>query len=310
MLYQEKDDLAKSEPLYNRAIEIEMDYRRKQAPEYNSGSLNQAYFNLAVLKEKQGKFNDAVGDLRKVIALDGKSVDAWLRLALLYDKQKDPSAAENAVQDGLKAVPDQPDLLLVGAMVYQEQDSAAKAEPMYQKVVEIELGYKRKPSPEYNAGTLGQAYFNLGGLRDKQGKFDEAIAYMKSVIEVQPDNPDAYNYIGYSYADKGIQLDDAQKYVESALKLDPNNAYYLDSMGWVYFKKELYPEAREQLEKALLNLKTAQKDDAVIYDHLAQVFLKLGLKADAVAQWKKALKLDPKNKDYSEKIQKNSAPDL
>jgi tetratricopeptide (TPR) repeat protein len=94
------------------------------------------------------------------------------------------------------------------------------------------------------------------------------------------------------------------------LKLDPNNSYYLDSLGWVYFKKGLYKDAQEQLEKSIKLLKIVQKDDAVIYDHLAQALMKLGQTTDAVTQWKKASQLDPNNKDYSQKIQKSVSPDL
>jgi len=133
---------------------------------------------------------------------------------------------------------------------------------------------------------------------------------MKKVIELRPDNGEAFNYIGYSYADKGIHLDEAQKYMETALKLEPENAYYWDSMGWVFYQKGQYSQAREYLEKALKFLKTRQKDDAVIYDHLAQTLVKLGQKDEAVTQWKKAIGLDPSNKDYPDKIAKNSSPDL
>ena len=264
----------------------------------------------AILNPASGAATQQPGENGPTVGTGRKEVDAWVRLALLYDKQKDLAGAEKAIEDALKAVPDHPELLLVQAMLYQEKEEGLKAAPLYQKVIEMEQAYKRKQAPEYNVGTLGQAYFNLGALMDKQGKFNEAIDDMKKVVDIEPDNPDAYNYIGYSYADRGIQLDDALKFVQDAVKLDPNNSYYLDSLGWVYYRKALYPQAQEQLEKAVQFLKTRQKDDAVIYDHLAQVLMKMGRKDDAVAQWKKALELDPANKDYAEKIQKNSSPDL
>lgn len=268
------------------------------------------HFRLAAAYEENQDYAQAEEQLREILKKDSKSVDAWEKLALLYDKQKDLAASEKAIADGLKAVPDHPDLLLIQAVLYHEEEKLPQAESIYQKVINIEREYKRKQAPEYSAGSLGQAYFNLGALLDKEGKFNDAIAQMKKVIEIEPQNADAYNYIGYSYADKGIQLDDALNYVQNAIKLDPSNSYYLDSLGWVYFKKEMYKDAEEQLGKALKNLKTQFKDDAVIYDHLAQVLVKLGQKDKAVAQWEKALKLDPENKDYSEKIDKNSSPDL
>jgi tetratricopeptide (TPR) repeat protein len=210
----------------------------------------------------------------------------------------------------LKAVPDHPELLLVQGMLLQESDKYAEALERYQKVIRIERGYRDKQAPEYNIGSLAQAYFNQGVALDKQGKFEDAIDSMKKVLEVQPGNAEAANYIGYSYADKGIRLDDAKRYMEDALKQDPENPYYLDSMGWVLFKRGDDAGAQAALEKAAQLLKTSQKDDAAIFDHLAQVYLKRGEKQRAVAQWKKAAELDPSNKDFPQKIQDNSAPGL
>lgn len=267
-------------------------------------------YRLSAAFEELEDFDSAEKQLLAILANDDKSLDAWVRLALLYDRQKKSDLAQKTVQDGLKVVPDHPELLLVQGMLFHEADKFAEALEQYQKVARIELTYQHRQAPEYNLGTLAQAYFNQGVVLDKQGKFDDAIASMKKVIDVQPDNADAYNYIGYSFADKGIQLDDAKRYMENALKLDPENPYYLDSMGWVHFKRGEYALAQASLEKAVENLKTSQKDDAVIFDHLAQVFLKQGQKQQAVAQWKKASALDPANKDFSEKIQANSAPGL
>jgi Tfp pilus assembly protein PilF len=128
---------------------------------------------------------------------------------------------------------------------------------------------------------------------------------MKKVVQLQPDNADAYNYIGYSFADKGINLDEARKDVETALKIEPENSYYLDSLGWVFYQKAQYQDARQQFEKAIKFLKTTVKDDAVIYEHLAETLIKLGLKDEAADKWEKASKLDPENKKYLEKIQKD-----
>ena len=56
-------------------------------------------------------------------------------------------------------------------------------------------------------------------------------------MELDDENPDALNYLGYMYAEDGIMLDQAQTLIEKALEIDPNNGAYIDSLGWVYFKK-------------------------------------------------------------------------
>jgi tetratricopeptide (TPR) repeat protein len=155
---------------------------------------------------------------------------------------------------------------------------------------------------------LVQAYFDLGVVLDKSGKFNDAMDCLKKVIQIQPDNAEAYNYLGYSYADKGISLPEAEKDVLSALKLDPQNAYYLDSLGWVYYQQKRFTDAKTQFEKSIELLpEKKQKDDATVYDHLAQTEIQLGQKDDAVAQWKKAAELDPANKDIAAHLQKNQS---
>jgi tetratricopeptide (TPR) repeat protein len=75
-------------------------------------------------------------------------------------------------------------------------------------------------------------------------------------------------------------------------------------LGWVYYRRSDFPGAKAQLEKAEDYLKDGQKDNAVVYDHLGEVFLKLGDKESALLQWQRAAQLDPDNKDYPVKISK------
>ena len=59
---------------------------------------------------------------------------------------------------------------------------------------------------------------------------------MEKVLEIDPNNAEALNFIGYSYADRGINLDEAEKMIVRALEIKPDNGYMMDSLGWVYFK--------------------------------------------------------------------------
>ena len=61
--------------------------------------------------------------------------------------------------------------------------------------------------------------------------------------------PEALNYLGYSYADKGINLEEALALIQKALKLKPDNGYMIDSLGWVYFKMGKHEEAVKALQK-------------------------------------------------------------
>jgi tetratricopeptide (TPR) repeat protein len=271
-------------------------------------------YRLSAAYAEMGDYAGAEKQLKAIIAqneknaeqsgLKNKDMDAWVRLIMLYDKQKDDAKTEQTIREAMGLNPDHPELILMKALFDHQQNRHAEAEKSYRRVIALESTLRGKRDADYDLGTLAQACFNLGALLDKQGRFNEAIEQMKRVVQLQPDNAEAYNFIGYSWADKGVNLDEAKKNIETALKLDPNNAYYLDSLGWVCFQKGKYADARANLEKSIKLRKTEQKDDAVIFDHLGEVFLKLDQKQEAAAQWEKAMQLDPDNRKYRDKLKK------
>lgn len=141
-------------------------------------------------------------------------------------------------------------------------------------------------------------YFALGAVYDKLGDSDKSIAFMRKVLELDPKHAHALNYIGYSYADRGINLDEAEKLTRQAVELLPDNGYILDSLGWVFFKQKRYAEARDTLEKAL----KMSADDPVIWEHLGDVYLALGDKAKAKEAYGKAIAIKPDTPGVKDKL--------
>jgi Flp pilus assembly protein TadD len=143
-------------------------------------------------------------------------------------------------------------------------------------------------------------YFNLGVLYDKAGDWQECIGQMRKVLQINPDHAQALNYIGYTYAEKGINLDEAENLIKRALELKPDDGYITDSLGWVYFKKGETEKAVAELEKA----HRLTPDDPVIAEHLGDVYAKNNLPEKAIRMYELAIKLDPKKTELREKIKK------
>ena len=98
---------------------------------------------------------------------------------------------------------------------------------------------------------LNQAQFQLGARYDETKNKEKSIASMKKAIELNPQNAAALNYLGYTWAEMGVQLDDAEALIQRALKIEPNDGFFIDSLGWVYYQKGDYSRAVEQLERAV-----------------------------------------------------------
>ncbi len=127
--------------------------------------------------------------------------------------------------------------------------------------------------------------YDLGLVYDRAGQFDESIQAMRKVLKMNPQNANALNYIGYSYADRGVHLDEALELLLKALLLKPEDGFIVDSVGWAYYQ-------RGELGQASVYLKRAYDmvpEEPTIAEHLGDLSLKKGEKEKALRYYREAL---------------------
>jgi Flp pilus assembly protein TadD len=108
-------------------------------------------------------------------------------------------------------------------------------------------------------------------LAEKLQRMDRVELNLRKVIALRPDNPHAYNALGYSFADRNTRLDEAKVLIDKAIELAPNDAFIMDSLGWVLFRQGRSQEALEILKKAY-----QIKPDPEIAIHIGEVLWTLG----------------------------------
>jgi len=110
-------------------------------------------------------------------------------------------------------------------------------------------------------------------------------------------NAVALNYVGYTYAERNDSLEYALQLVNRALDIDKDNGYYIDSRGWIFYMMARYEDALHELKRA-----SEIVEDAVIYEHLGDVYRQLNDGIKAREAYEKALELDPSNDALMEKL--------
>ena len=194
--------------------------------------------------------------------------------SLLADLGKvDEAAAEVR---GLLKGPGDRDTQLELAQIYEKGKRWADMAPLLDQAEKLSM------SDEDKAGV----HFTRGAMYERMKKFDAAETEFRKVLELDPDNAGAMNYLGYMLADRDVRLDEAYRLVRKALDLDPQNGAYLDSLGWVYYRQGKLNEAEGFLVQALDRI----GQDATVHDHLGDVYFKLGKTKDAITQWQASLK--------------------
>jgi len=124
---------------------------------------------------------------------------------------------------------------------------------------------------------------------EQAGRWRDAEKDLIKALEIEPDQPDVLNYLGYSWADRGEHLDQAIEMLQKAVRAQPNSGAIIDSLGWAYFRKGDIPQAVELLERAA----ELSPSDPDINDHLGDAYAKTsGRRLEAVFQWERVLTLE------------------
>jgi tetratricopeptide (TPR) repeat protein len=90
--------------------------------------------------------------------------------------------------------------------------------------------------------------FDLGEKAVKAKDFERALSLFKEVVRSDPENADAWNYIGFSHR-KLNQLDRALPAYQKALAIDPDHRGANEYLGELYLKTGELGKARELLRK-------------------------------------------------------------
>jgi tetratricopeptide (TPR) repeat protein len=191
------------------------------------------------------------------------------------------------MSEALEKEPLEPELYLFLGALHEEMGSYEKAVLTFKKGLELQSDSVR-------------LHFRLAVVYDKSGDKNACIEEMKAVIDLDPTHAEALNYLGYTYAELGINLDEAKVLIKRAMKHKPNDGYIIDSLGWVYYKLGLYKMAIKYLEEA----NTLAPDDATILEHLGDAHMKVNNPKKSLQYYKKSLeKKGEDTKALEQKIQ-------
>ncbi len=265
-----------------------------------------------------GKYLKAEEALKKNIEKDSRDIQSLYLLADIYRSWGKHEKSEEVYKNLLELTDNEYGIKIGLGAVYIEANMEEKAKEVFRNITREHpeeflgwylLGLSKLFGSDY-AGALeafkegaeidqtAELYFNMGVAADKLDRDSDSYRFFEKSIELDPEYHLALNYLGYSWADKGINLDAAEEYIKRALKIKPGKAAYIDSLGWVFYRQGRYREAFTKLERA-----ARLERDPIIFKHLGDVYLKLGKSNAAERIYREALRMDPEKEDIIERLE-------
>jgi Flp pilus assembly protein TadD len=249
-----------------------------------SGGLSEAYFALSQIAQKQGQLAQADQWLARIPPDSDPLKIASRRAALL--------AQQGRKAEGLN--------LLEQVKVSNPQAARQKTLAISQwlrddKQFNAALSTIEEALAKFPADTDLQS--ELAMICEKLGRFDQMESLLRGIMKAKPNDPHAFNALGYSLADRNTRLDEARQLILKALQLAPRDPFIQDSLGWLEYRVGNTQEALRILEAAF-----KARPDAEIAAHLGEVFWILGQQDKAGSIWREGLMLKSDNETLLETL--------
>jgi tetratricopeptide (TPR) repeat protein len=248
------------------------------------------------LDEAKAKFAKVAANYEQSLLINPSHAGTYLRLAeLLLGPLKNPERAVKFLAEARRRFPGAPEIVYYLAIAQREAKQTQRAVATFEEAL-----HEAQLDPD-NEIINAKFYFNYGVTAEQAGLYEKAADLLRKAIAFDPANAaEAYNYLGYMWADHNMHLDEAREMIQRALQIEPNNGSYLDSLGWVEFRQGKFDQALADL---LLAVKNLDREDPIVFEHIGDTYFKLHRVPEALQAWQKAFALDPKNKKLAEKIE-------
>lgn len=234
---------------------------------------------LGIMADDEGKFNLAVDFFERATKFDENNFYSHYNMAIALRHKGLYKEALQALERAQKLRPDlvEPQSLK-GQLQYQNQDLKGAEETL-------------KRAVETSKDPL--AYYNLGMVYKKDGKFAEAKAAFLDALNMAGAGEIAFKaatQLGMLHATQG-DLPNAKYYFERAVALSPANAKYHYNLALILNQMGENERAVRELDEAI----RLGSDNPQTYMYIARLYAELGRREQAEAALAKALAEAPRD---------------
>jgi tetratricopeptide (TPR) repeat protein len=230
---------------------------------------DKVHYYLGALFQQTKKYNDALTSFKKITKASPLYGEAGMQIGQILGA----SAREDFVQGQTAAIAEftsfinqksveQPEMLMEFKML-----EASFYEDTTQFSHSIAVLKSLKDQKSF---TESHSYY-LASLMEKNGQYIDARQLVQAIIDKDPNNAHALNFMGYSYLERNEKMELAFDYISKAVSLRPDDGYIRDSLAWYYYQIGKFTEALKEAKKAV----ELVKGDPTITKHLGMIYQRL-----------------------------------
>ncbi|MBC7655147.1 MAG: tetratricopeptide repeat protein [Oligoflexus sp.] len=241
-----------------------------------------------VLYQKQD-YKLAQIQYEKALALNKNIYAIWDQLLRIQLFLNDGKILITKGEEALSYFPNQYALYFYTGFGYLQEGNAKQAISYFNNALNFDIN---------NLGIKAQIFSGLGDAYQAENKYKESVIAYEQALSIEPKNTYTLNNYAYYLSLRNQDLVKAEKMSNLSNQLEPNNAAFQDTYAWILFKLKKHDAAKDWMQKAIKN----NPNSATQFEHLGDIFFKLGDVNNALLNWKKSLQINSKNELLQKKI--------
>ncbi len=261
--------------------EVKQLFRKALAQPQETGEMALLYASYLI--SSAAPEDSVVSALRQVLSIEPDYSAArlqWLQTAL---KRGDMHEVAQICKDGILYDPSEITFYYYeGIALYRLGNDGEAAATLQRGAGRID----DDTDPQLSSDLLAQ----LGDVLHDMGRAEEAYAAYERALEFNPANLVCLNNYAYFLSLAGKQLDKAEEMSRRTVAAEADNATYLDTYAWILYKKKEYAKARTYIDETLRHVDDTP-EDASLYEHAGDIYLRAAGYKAAAPHWRKALSL-------------------
>ena len=275
---------------------------------------NIQFLNKGIDLIEEGKYNEALDNINKLIESGENLIDGYYYKGLIYQLLSEYEKSIQSFNKLLSLEPDHINSLISKGNIYCKLGKLNEGIEQFEKVLNIDnknyialmnksLALKQLKKYEESLECLNKIikiydnneiiYINKGNIMSNLGKNEEAIKAFKLAIAKNPNNPQTFYNMGICYLNIN-NINESYKCFDSALKINPEMIEALIGISIIENKNKNYQKSIEIYDKII----KINPFNHFIYFKKSNFLQNLEKYEDAIKCLDKALKISPNNIEY------------
>ena len=226
----------------------------------------------------------------RAVELDKSKYVIWNQLLIIESELQQFTEMIKHGKEAVELFPNEPTVYLLLGIAYLQEKNPQEA------LIVLNQG---KNLIIDNKPLLGQFYANIGDAYYRTKQMEQSDEAYEEALKINPNDTYVLNNYAYYLSLRNVKLDKAEEMSKKSNELERDNASYNDTYGWILYGLGKYEDAKLWLEKAVAN---GAANNAVILEHLGDVYYRLNNNDIAMDYWIKAKKAGTGSDNLERKI--------